>query len=278
VDAFAAPQARGDEFRAELIQRALALPVGNVAALGRVAAVCEDPDASPVEVARAAVEDEAFAALLLRQANSAANFAASRIGDVPAAVTRLGLKRVHALALGTPGLRMLQQPPDGLEWARQELHRHATCVGLVAREVAPAGVDPERALAAGLLHNLGLYVISAYAAAEFGYLLDAGSRREQFWEAEDWIFGFSHAELGASLAERWSYPLDLVVAIRDHDSPRPETALTALVQAADVLVLECGAGIEPIRPFPPLLPPGFDRERAASTAALVVSAHDGLEP
>jgi HD-like signal output (HDOD) protein len=273
-----APQAKGDEFRAELIQRALALPVGNLAALGRVAALCEDENSSPADVAREAVEDEAFAALLLRQANSAASYAASRIGDVPAAVTRLGLKRVHALALGTPGLRMLHQPADGLDWARQELHRHATCVGLVARELAGPGVDPERALAAGLLHNLGLYVISAYAPAEFGYLLDAGSRREQFWEAEDWIFGFSHAELGASLAERWSYPLDLVVAIRDHDSPRPETALTALVQAADVLVLECGAGIEPIRPLPPALPPWLDRDRAASCAALVVAAHDGLAP
>jgi HD superfamily phosphohydrolase YqeK len=158
-----------------------------------------------------------------------------------------GYRRVAALALGAPGLQMLQRPADGLEWARFELHRHAIRVGLCARGLAPAGVDPERALAAGLLHNLGLHVIAAYAPQEFRYLLEAQERGEQFWEAEDWIFGFSHADLGALLAERWSYPLDLVVAIRDHDAPAPQTALGALVQVCDVLVRKLGVGIEPER-------------------------------
>jgi len=241
------PTARDERFREELVERALALPVGDTQALLRVAELCEQPAVTPQLLALEVSHDESLSALLLRTANSAASYSAARIADLPTAITRLGLRRVAALALGAPGLQMLQRPADGLEWARFELHRHAIRVGLCARGLAPAGVDPERALAAGLLHNLGLHVIAAYAPQEFRYLLEAQERGEQFWEAEDWIFGFSHADLGALLAERWSYPLDLVVAIRDHDAPAPQTALGALVQVCDVLVRKLGVGIEPDR-------------------------------
>jgi HD-like signal output (HDOD) protein len=241
------PTARDERFREELVERALALPVGDTQALLRVAELCEQQSVTPQLLALEVSHDESLSALLLRTANSAASYSAARIADLPTAITRLGYRRVAALALGAPGLQMLQRPADGLEWARFELHRHAIRVGLCTRGLAPAGVDPERALAAGLLHNLGLHVIAAYAPQEFRYLLEAQERGEQFWEAEDWIFGFSHADLGALLAERWSYPLDLVVAIRDHDAPSPQTALGALVQVCDVLVRKLGVGIEPER-------------------------------
>jgi hypothetical protein len=121
-------------------------------------------------------------------------------------------------------------------------------------------------------------VIAAYAPDEFRFLLEAEQRGEQFWEAEDWIFGFSHADLGALLAERWSYPLDLVVAIRDHDAPAPQTPLGALVQVSDVLVRELGIGIEPARVLPAGLPlPTADLAVARGVVAEVVAAQDAAD-
>jgi HD-like signal output (HDOD) protein len=272
------PTARDERFREELVERALALPVGNTQALLRVAELCELPSVTPQLLALEVSHDESLSALLLRTANSAASYSAARIADLPTAITRLGYRRVAALALGAPGLQMLQRPADGLEWARFELHRHAIRVGLCARGLAPAGVDPERALAAGLLHNLGLHVIAAYAPQEFRYLLEANDRGEQFWEAEDWIFGFSHADLGALLAERWSYPLDLVVAIRDHDAPAPQTALGALVQVSDVLVRKLGVGIEPERELSRDVPlPTPDLATAEARVADLVAAQDRFD-
>jgi HD-like signal output (HDOD) protein len=273
------PQARDERFLEELVERALALPVGDYAALLRIAELCEQPTTTPQLLALEASHDEAFSALLLRHANSASSYSAARIADLPTAITRLGYRRVAALALGSPGLRLLEaRPADGLEWARHELHRHAIRVGLAARGLAPAGVDHERALAAGLLHNLGLNAIAAYAPQEFGYLLEAEARGEQFWEAEDWIFGFSHADLGALLAERWSYPLELVVAIRDHDSPAPQTALAGLVQVCDVLVRRAGVGIEPERELPRRLPPPTPNLAfAASRVTDLVAAQDRFD-
>jgi HD-like signal output (HDOD) protein len=274
----AEPVARDERFREELVERALALPVGDTRALLRVAELCALPSTTPQLLALEASHDEAFSALLLRLANSAASYSATRIADLPAAIHRLGYRRVAALALGAPGLRMLQLPPDGLEGARHELHRHAIRVGLAARALAPADVDHDRALAAGLLHNLGLHVIAAYAPDEFRFLLEAEGRGEQFWEAEDWIFGFSHADLGALLAERWSYPLDLVVAIRDHDSPAPQTALGSLVQVCDVVVRSLGVGIEPVRELPAgLTLPTLDLAAATARVTDLVAAQDRFD-
>jgi HD-like signal output (HDOD) protein len=269
---------RGADFREELIERALSLPLGDQAALNRVARLCDEETASVARIALDAGRDESFAALLLRMANSAYSASVSRVADLPTAIARLGLRRIQALALAAPGMRLLHGPPDGLGPARHELHRHAIRVGVVARALAPSGVDPERALAAGILHNLGLNVVALYAPDEFRHLLAAAERGEQLWQTEEPIFGFSHAELGAVLAERWSYPLDLVVAIRDHDGAQPETLLAQTVQAADLLVRSFGVGIEAPRPLEEAVHlPGLDLERARARVEELVAAQDRFD-
>ena len=246
--AYDEPTARDTRFGEELLEQAAALPSTSAETAFRVADLCHDPLATPREVSNALAEDEALASLVLHTANSAAVNWGPSIGDLPTAVVRLGLRFVGATALAAPGLGLLDVPADDLWPARESLHRHAVCTGLVAQALAPAGIDPDRALAAGLLHNIGLNLIAAYAPQEFGYLLECG---EQFWEAEDWIFGFSHADLGARLASHWSYPADLVIAIGDHDIPEPRTPLARLVRLADLLVRESGVGIEPRQALPP---------------------------
>ncbi|MGH3049706.1 MAG: HDOD domain-containing protein, partial [Gaiellaceae bacterium] len=109
------PAARDERFLEELVERALALPVGDPASLLRLAELCELPSTTPQLLALEASHDEAFSALLLRVANSASSYSAARIADLPHAITRLGYRRVAALALGSPGLRMLHGPADGLE-------------------------------------------------------------------------------------------------------------------------------------------------------------------
>jgi HD-like signal output (HDOD) protein len=268
---------RDDSFREELLTRALSLPLGDQGALARVASLCERLSTTPNDVALEAGRDESFAAMLLRMANSADSASVRRVADLPTAITRLGFRRVKALAIAAPGLRLLQGPSDGLESARYELHRHAIRVGLGARLLAPLGVDRDRALTAGILHNLGLNVIALFAPEEFRYLLAATTRGEQFWEAEDAIFGFSHADLGAMLAERWAYPADLVVAIRDHDSPDPQTPLAQAVQVADLMVRAHGVGVEPPRELTHLELPGLDLAAAHERLGELIAAQDRFD-
>jgi HD-like signal output (HDOD) protein len=257
---------------AELVERAASLPVANAAVLLQLAQLCESPMASASGIALEAARDEGFSALLLRLANSAYYIGTSRVADLSTAVARLGLRTVASLAVATPGLRLLSGDGDTLSAARREVHRHAVRVGLAARMLAPAGVDSEHALAAGLLHNLGLNVIALYEPAAFqAALSQAGAERE--------LLGFGHAELGAALADRWRYPSELVVAIRDHDSPAPETRLAALVQVADLLVREAGVGVEPPLDPTPLvcLAAGVRMESARRFLAPLLQAQERLD-
>ncbi len=62
-------------------------------------------------------------------------------------------------------------------------------------------------------------------------------------ESRRTLLQFTHAELGGLLAERWRYPLPLVMAIVDHDNPDAD-GLPAVVQIADRLAREAGVGVE----------------------------------
>jgi HD-like signal output (HDOD) protein len=243
--AAAAYHTNGDALRDEIVERAQTLPLGNLAALNRVARLCGEPTATPAGVALEAARDEAFAALLLRLANSAYSHSVSPIADLPRAVTRLGFGLVQGLALAAPGFRLLRGPADGLGQARRELHRHAVRLGLAAWTLADHTVDPDEALAAGLVHNLGLNVLSLAAPDILGRIVAGAQAGVSITEIEEEHLGFTHAELGGLVAERWSYPLSLVCAIRDHDVAEPASALGRLVRLCDLLARESGAGIEP---------------------------------
>jgi len=58
------------------------------------------------------------------------------------------------------------------------------------------------------------------------------------------VLGWTHADLGAELAGRWSYPLSLSTSIREHDLEEPSTALAAVVHVADRLMRPGGDRVE----------------------------------
>lgn len=262
------------ELRERLIEQAVALPLGNQPALIRVTELCRTEDATPQAIAAEASLDEGFAAVLLRVANSAALGGSTHVDDLPGAVTRLGVRFVESLAIAAPCLRLLAAPSDGLEQARAELHRHGVRTGALAHVLAPAGIDPDRALAAGLVHNLGLSILALHARSGFRKLLDAAAAGEQFALAETRLFGFTHAELGATLAEEWSFPESIVEVVREHDADRPVSQLAALVQLSDRLVRRAGFGIEPpVEPSPDVADrAGVDLSEAHARAASLFHA------
>lgn len=258
-----------------LVEQAVALPLGDRSALMRAASLCADPQVAPSEIAFEAARDEAFSALLLKIANSTWSASRRPIADLTHAIVRLGTSLVQGIALAAPGLRLLEVPPDELTPARRELHRHAVRTGILARALSPDDLTAEQALAAGLVHNLGLNVLAVVATDTFRLLVDASKQGSQLVEVEETALGFTHAELGAAVAERWSYPTSLVCAIRDHDQEIPVAPVTAVVQLADLLARTRGIGIEP--PNPAALALADPGGAAAVRAAQLLDALDRLE-
>jgi HD-like signal output (HDOD) protein len=233
----------------DMVALGAALPIGNHAALVRVAELCAAPNWTPEGIALEISRDERLAAELLRIANSA--FSASRVDvtDVKTAVVRLGPRMVRGLALAAPGARLLAQSGDALDDVRRAVHRHAVRTAVVAWAIAPDEIEPDTALTAGLLHNLGLNLLTYSAPGETRMIIDSLGEGDRLVDGEERLLGFSHGLLGAALAERWTFPPLLVDAIRLHTASHPEHQLASLVRLADLLVREAGIGIEPPEPI-----------------------------
>jgi putative nucleotidyltransferase with HDIG domain len=271
-----------DELRESLLKKGESLPLRNHAALSRIVTLCRDPDVSARGIAVEAARDEAFAALLLRVANSAHSAATSRIGSLTHAVARLGFAFVESLAIRAmagPAPGSVPGAPAGSASSHGEIHQHAVRTGIVARSLAPEGVDEELALMAGLLHNLGLSVMALFAPKAYRAVIAAGERGEQLGPVEAETVGFTHAELGALLVERWAYPPALVNAIRDHDSVEPAGQLASLIKVADLAVRAVGIGIEPPLPLDPATAhaAGVDLRLLADRIAPLLEAQERLE-
>jgi putative nucleotidyltransferase with HDIG domain len=191
---------------------------------------------------------------LLRVANSPLFAARHEITDVRQAVAYLGLDLVRSLAVTAAmrGLIGTRPNPLGLPFWRHSLATALTC----RRLCGMAGIAPETAHTAGLLHDVGqlglTHLFPEYAQVVGG----AVQRGESLAEAEVRAFGIDHCQAGRWLLSRWGLPLELqsVAAAHEWSSSQAtgDTALMVLVHAGSSAAEFMGfAVIPPTRPLNP---------------------------
>ncbi len=217
-------------------------------AVTRVIHLTDDPRAGLSDVARALASDQGLAARVLKLANSAFYGSSRRIGTVSEAVVILGMRTTRNLTMATSCQEMLEREVQGYFLPRGALWRHSLACAAAAQHLARRahfrGV--EEAFVAGLLHDIGKVIMSAYLKAEFAQVLTRVARGEMtFSDAEREVLGFDHAEAGARLLERWNLPDSLVTAVRCHHAPSTSanSPLAALVHIADTICLTLGIGL-----------------------------------
>jgi diguanylate cyclase (GGDEF)-like protein/putative nucleotidyltransferase with HDIG domain len=233
----------------QALDRFSPLPVltGTVAAVRALAA---DPETSNEEICATIEQDEAFAANVLRVANSALlarRFPARSVGQ---AIAILGRDELRRLALAARTYQFLEAVPGNGRVSRGQMHLHAIAVASYSEAVAQrCGASVDIAHLAGLLHDVGKLVLPlAFGEEEMEEIsleFPNGVRRA---EAEREHLGVDHAYVGALLAGRSNAGDDVYAAITFHhggrsgqDSPTPEAAC---VQIANCLV-NMLAGAEP---------------------------------
>ena len=215
----------------------------------RVVAIADDADTTTADLVACLEADPAFAANLLRYANSAAMARPIRAKTVRQAVMLVGRKALRRLALEAATYRFFEHAP-GTGSARGEIHVHAISVA----SVAAAAADQVRAHGdgphlGGLLHDIGKLVLplafGEEACDQIARLAPDGPERVVL---ERERLGIDHALAGALIAERWGVAPDVVAAIAWHHggptgiaSPSPEVAC---VQVGDQVVRMVG-GREP---------------------------------
>jgi putative nucleotidyltransferase with HDIG domain len=212
----------------------------------RIMGLCDDPDATTVELVTAIEHDASFAVNLLHYANSAALARPVRAKSVRQAVMLVGRRTLRRLSLEAATYRFLERAPGSGGAVRGHMHVHAIAVAVAAAAAADAGrVHGEAAHVAGLLHDIGKLVLPLAfgedVVEEIAHQNLSGPARAQLERAR---LGIDHAMAGALLAERWGLPGEVTEAIAMHHGgpngltvPSREAACVQVANAvADLLV------------------------------------------
>jgi len=192
--------------------------------------------------------DPPFAARVLRAAASAA-MAPSHAAGIPTihqAITRLGARGAVNLVVTQSATRVFL-PRSA--WER-ELWVHALSTATLANRLAPLlrlrTIDPAVAYLAGLMHDIGHFVLYLEAPDELREIGEVGwTTPTALIQAEKEVCGFTHAELGYLAACKWQLPEDLAGFIRHHHAAHPGpphvraevVPLIQLVRVADWLAM-----------------------------------------
>ena len=208
-------------------------PLPHVAS--RVVQVAEDERFSAYDLAAIIATDTAMTAKILRLANSAYYGFPRRIATVRDAVVLIGFRAVRATALAAAVVDLF---PDkgGSRFSADLFWAHSVACTSVAEALAKdgAGVRPDEAFTAGILHDVGRLVLAQYAQDSFNQSLDRALQQGVPLEsAEIAVLGYDHAEVGAGLTHRWNFPTKICAAIENHHQLDAEAPLTHLLTRAN---------------------------------------------
>lgn len=199
------------------------------------------------EISAVIEREPAFAASVLRYANSVAFAGLKEITDLRQAVTRLGLNAVEQMILAISARGAFEGGEKADEALLRSLWNHSVTTALAARRLASRmqGIGAEQAFLAGLLHDIGKVVI----------LRSAGSLRKRdpircgFPESALLEFFDSlHCTIGDVLFDSWRLPKEIRDVVRRHHDEHLDPVkdqLTLMVSFADRIAAKLGASLHP---------------------------------
>ncbi len=219
--------------------------------LKRLLELIEQPTASLSEISHFVQSDAGLATKVLKMVNSPVYGFPRRISSVNQGVILLGLNVVRALLFGVTVFDLMQKAMVGL-W------EHSLGCAIVSRLIARRkGLkDPEEVSVYGLLHDIGKVILVLQVPGEYEKVVnEATADNVVIHQVEERHFSTTHAKVGAWIAEKWSFPGQLVDAIEHHHRPhlsKKAPLETAITHLADILLRARGFGFPGDYAIPPV--------------------------
>lgn len=216
------------------------------------------------EVSEVVSTDAAVSLEVLRVVNTGFVGVRGEVAGIAQAAAILGLRRIASIA-GAVAIRSYL----GRMWRSAQVRRcwhHNLASALVAEHMARIlFLDADAAHAAGLLHDIGRFVLIVQHEGDYIRLLQHTTAQDGDLRARELeMFGIDHNEAGRALLERLGMPhAVLEVAAAHHDAPGDEgTQMVHLVRGACKLATAMGYGLhdDPDRPARAPIPPPLEIE------------------
>lgn len=191
--------------------------------------------------------DPALTSRLLSLANKSSTASCSPVTTISEAMVRVGSVRLLEMLTSLTVLKIFMPVTQG----QRNLWLHALHVAeaakLLAQRFLDARVDPEQAYLAGLMHDIGRFIMFQHDSSELGEVDELGYKTPQdLIKAEKAICGYEHTQLGEFACQAWGFPPELTLLIKEHHQYEHDVLsefelhlqyLITVVQIADELSL-----------------------------------------
>ena len=217
-------------------------------AAAKLMTLLDDPDSSAVQIENALKYDAGLTANILKLSNSAYFGMMTKIGSVKQAIVVLGFKKLKQLVLTSCMGTLLNKQVSGYDLQAGELWRHSIAVSVAAEAMVTelGSSDGEDILTASLLHDIGKVVIGEFVQKDMEEIRSVSSKEISFEAAEEMVLGMNHAAIGAMILKNWSFPGNIVDAVRWHLNPEEapvQSLIIDVVHVANILSLMIGIGL-----------------------------------
>lgn len=246
---YATPEVRTTSARAESTKAAKIVEVtGDLPSMPHIAArVLEklaDEDSTPREIHQLIIKDQALAARVLKVANSPYYGASRSISTLRDAVMFMGFDSIRSLVMTAvlKGMFLNVGLSEKLLW------EHAVGCGLAARTIGDE-IDfqsREEAYLAGLMHDIGKTALFLRSPAVMQEIMqEVYNDGADFLDIEERKLGFTHADVGGIIADKWRFTTAIEDAIANHHQPdqaRSAQELTQIVNLANSICHKLSVG------------------------------------
>lgn len=232
----------------ELILQSYDIPAVPMVAV-RILRLIDDPRTTIDDLQKAIMADQALATRVLKVANSAFYGVRQNVDTISEAIAIMGFNSIRNLTLAVATREVYKR--FGL--IEQKLWEHSLGVSIASGIIASLmpTIKNEEAVVAGLLHDVGKVIMNNAEPERFALLTQrVYEERVTYYDIEKDIFGFTHAEAGYLLAEKWGFPEVLCDVIRYHhesfgglqDKDPYARMLCFTVAMADAICVRLGVG------------------------------------
>lgn len=209
-----------------------------------------DDGSSIDELERIISQDQSFSARLLRIANSPYYGMNRRIDTISSGVMLIGFNTMKSLVVAA-SLKDMHRKFGLFE---QKLWEHSLGVSVASSLLAKVTkmVQPEEALVAGLIHDVGKTILNNSIPDKYTLVSQKVYEEGLFFkDVENDLLGYTHCDVGGLIARKWKLPKNLEIVIEYHHSESlpvfEDSAYEAscqIVSVADAICLSQSIGLK----------------------------------
>ena len=188
----------------------------------RVLEVLEDRKSCVDDITAILAADPVISARILRLANSPFFESRFQIDSIHRAIVTVGFEAVKQLALATTVLDSLASKPQS-SLDSEDFWMHALGSAKAAQLLAfstPEISMPEACFTAGLLHDLGKYILALSLGDDYSVVVQQANESEApLYLVERRTLNTDHSEVAGWLAQRWNFPEVIVASVKYTNEP-----------------------------------------------------------